>query len=361
MLGAFRDGNPSAQQVVGLLLHLAPGFLSDVFWQGCTGGATRQSIHGSRFSTDHRRPQTAPCSTPRSRIGRLRARTSHKQRQTPQDNRCSTGYAQGSLSSKTTTSNAQATEVLQSTTTGEPSPPRTRRQPTSSSPVTDRLVGVDDDPLIPTSAAIDRVLRDGRATWTAFLNRADSLPPHVFPAGFGDPSIVLKDVPALPAHLPKHRSVVGRALWHVPDPEHEPENNAGNGEFSFQYLHGRRKYFQLSVPEPVECHVCYSDPALSSHGLSNAQSGLSILTMCWSYILSARLLELQGTKAVYSQHYLLPVTAKAFKAVAGEIPLELGSASQRLVRWLYAILSPRPGWSTTGSPGFPTLGRLLFF
>ena len=59
MLGALRDGNPSAQQVVGLLFHLAPGFLSDVVWQGCSGGATRQSIHGPRCSTDHHRPQTA--------------------------------------------------------------------------------------------------------------------------------------------------------------------------------------------------------------------------------------------------------------------------------------------------------------
>ncbi|KAK3382798.1 hypothetical protein B0T24DRAFT_23179 [Lasiosphaeria ovina] len=96
----------------------------------------------------------------------------------------------------------------------------------SSSPVLDRLIGVDDDGddddlLIPPSATIDRVFRDGRATWTAFLKRANSHPAHVFPAGgVGDPSIMLKHVPALPAHLPHHGHIAGRPLWHVPDPDH---------------------------------------------------------------------------------------------------------------------------------------------
>ncbi|KAK0734485.1 hypothetical protein B0T26DRAFT_670776 [Lasiosphaeria miniovina] len=40
----------------------------------------------------------------------------------------------------------------------------------------------DDDLPIPPSAAINRVFRDGRATLTAFLKRANSLPAHAFPA-----------------------------------------------------------------------------------------------------------------------------------------------------------------------------------
>jgi len=147
-----------------------------------------------------------------------------------------------------------------------PSPTRssssTSSASSSSSPISDRLIGVDDgddDPLIPTSAAIDRVFRDGRATWTAFLKRANSLPAHAFPAGVGDPSIMLKDVPALPAHLPRHGHIAGRPLWHVPDPEHEGDR-AVQG-LDFQYLHGRRVYFHVSRPKPVECHI-YSHPPL---------------------------------------------------------------------------------------------------
>ena len=223
----------------------------------------------------------------------------------------------------------------------------------SSSPVSDRLIGVDDgddNPLIPTSAAIERVFRDGRATWTAFLKRANSLPAHAFPAGLGDPSVMLKDVPALPAHLPRHGHIAGRPLWHVPDPEHEGDG-AVQG-LDLQYLHGRRVYFSVSSLRPVECHV-YSHPPLPGHELLSAQRGLSILTMCWSYILSVRLLELQRRKPVYSQHCLLPVTAKAFKPSAGEMLLDLGaSASPKLLKWLCAIISPRPGWTADGG-GFP--------
>jgi hypothetical protein len=60
--------------------------------------------------------------------------------------------------------------------------------------------------------------------------------------------------------------------------------------------------------------------------------------------LSVRLLELQGRKAVYSKHSLVPVPAHSFRVVAGEFHLDLSLASRRLVRWLCAILSPKPGW-----------------
>ena len=58
---------------------------------------------------------------------------------------------------------------------------------TTTSPLPDRLIGADDDLLIPTAAVIDRVFRDGRATWTRFNKLADSLPPRLFPPGFGIP------------------------------------------------------------------------------------------------------------------------------------------------------------------------------
>ena len=223
---------------------------------------------------------------------------------------------------------------------------------TSSSPLPDRLVGADDDLLIPTAAAIHRVFRDGRATWTRFVKLADSLPPRLFPAGFGDPAIMLKDVPALPASLPSQGCLVGRPLWRIPDPE-QPSSKRGDEKLDLQYSHGIRKFLPLSYPSPVECRV-YSHPPLPGHGLLYAQRGLAVLTMCWSYILSIRLLELQGRRPVYSRDSsLLPVSAKAFRAMPGKVPLYLGaSASRQLVRWLCAVLAPKPGWSAdTG--GFP--------
>ncbi|KAK4038466.1 hypothetical protein C8A01DRAFT_47926 [Parachaetomium inaequale] len=187
----------------------------------------------------------------------------------------------------------------------------------SSSPISDRLIGVgdgDDDPLIPPSAAIDRTSPPSR-----LICRAMATSPG------------------------------GR--WHVPDPEHEGDT-AVQG-LDLQYLHGRRVYFPVSYPKPVECYV-YAHPPLPGHDLLSARRGLSILTIYWSYILSVRLLELQRKKLIYSQYCLLPVTAKRFKPSASEILLDLGVlASPKLVRWLCAILSPRPGWAVDDGGGCP--------
>ncbi len=106
----------------------------------------------------------------------------------------------------------------------------------TSSPLPDTLVGADNDLLILSSADIERVYYEGRATWTRFLQMADSLPAYAFPAGFGDPSIMLKDVPALLANLPKRGFISGRPLWYVPDPE--PEADVGKLHLDLQYSYG---------------------------------------------------------------------------------------------------------------------------
>ncbi|KAL2176555.1 uncharacterized protein P884DRAFT_260573 [Thermothelomyces heterothallicus CBS 202.75] len=216
----------------------------------------------------------------------------------------------------------------------------------SSSDIPDKLIGADHDLLIPSSADIDRVFHNGRATWARFARLAEALPLHAFPAEFANLSIMLKDVPALPDNLPKRGFIIGRPLWHVPDPDHTDDTE--KLEWDLQYAHGVRKFFHLSYPTPIECRV-YSQPAIPGHALLTAQRGLSFLTMCWSYILSVRILELQGSKPVYSRFSLLPVSAKTFRATAGEVVLNLGaSASRRLVRWLCAVLSPKPGWLADG-------------
>jgi hypothetical protein len=55
---------------------------------------------------------------------------------------------------------------------------------------------------------------------------------------------MLKDVPALPANLPKRGFISGRPLWYVPDPEHKA--GAGKPHLDLQYSHGVQKSFQLS-------------------------------------------------------------------------------------------------------------------
>lgn len=67
--------------------------------------------------------------------------------------------------------------------------------------------------------------------------------------------------------------------------------------------------------------------------------------LCWSYIISARSLEPQGRKALYSPHVAPLRSLKDAKSNPGEFVLDiLGPASRELLRWLCAILAPKPGW-----------------
>ncbi|KAK3903204.1 hypothetical protein C8A05DRAFT_14821 [Staphylotrichum tortipilum] len=224
----------------------------------------------------------------------------------------------------------------------------------SSTAPPDTLTGAADDPLIPTTAEIERVFHDGRATWTRLVKAAKALPLHVLPVGCADPSIMLQDVPALPARLPRKGGfLTGRPLWHVPDPEadcaRDEKPDLASDHLDFQYSHGVCKHFRLSFSKPVACSVHAAQPPSPDDGLQASQKGLAILTMCWSYILSARLLELQGRKVVYTQHFL-PTATSTLQDTASDIILKLpASTSPALVRWLAALLSPTPGWSGDGN------------
>jgi hypothetical protein len=162
---------------------------------------------------------------------------------------------------------------------------------------------------------------------------------------------MLKDVPALPANLSKRGFISGQPLWHVPDPEHEAD--AGKLRLDLQYSHGVQKFFQLSLPKPIEFCV-YTHPPLPGHELLDAQRGLSVLAMCWSYILSARFLELQGKKAVYTQPSLMLIAVKGkarFRVATpngpasfypNEPPPDSAQATELLIELcgLYGLLEP---------------------
>ncbi|KAJ2991221.1 hypothetical protein NUW58_g2594 [Xylaria curta] len=180
------------------------------------------------------------------------------------------------------------------------------------------LVGRDCDPLIPSSAQINLVWGRGRATWKALVATAEK----GWPTWLMDPSIMLKDIPALPHNI-RGRRLSGRPVWRVPDVNRTAKD-----------VYGADKHFLLSIPAPIECRM--SDKASFYDRTQTSESatpkGLSILVLLWSYILSARLLELQGRRAVLH----LPA-----------------SASLALVRWLCALLSPQPGWETDNKHDFP--------
>ena len=82
---------------------------------------------------------------------------------------------------------------------------------TTSSTIPDKLVGANNNPLIPTPADIARVFNEGRAILTHFVRLAESLPVKVFPAELRDPLVMLQDVPAIPDTLPKRGFIIRAA------------------------------------------------------------------------------------------------------------------------------------------------------
>ncbi|KAF5026210.1 hypothetical protein F66182_1707 [Fusarium sp. NRRL 66182] len=212
-----------------------------------------------------------------------------------------------------------------------------------------------DDPLIPKQCDVHRVFHDGCHTWQQFLSQALALPRGTLPPGL-DPSVMLQDMPPLPDSVPSKGVLAGAPTWLVPDPE--PCHRDG-ADLDLNSVTGTTKYFRLSYPEPINCFISL-DPSTCHYGnptgtadASNAPQGLAILTMCWSYIFSARLLQLQDRKIHFTNSSLRPVPINTVGNLASnEILVHLPTeASLRLVHWLCAILAPRPGWAADDKGG----------
>lgn len=73
--------------------------------------------------------------------------------------------------------------------------------------------------------------------------------------------------------------------------------------------------------------------------------------MCWSYIFSVRLLEIQGREVRYTLRRLWPNSTRQCPLVADS---DLEDASPPLIRWLCAILSADMGWQTQDEKQLPS-------
>ncbi|KAL5620220.1 hypothetical protein FOBRF1_003466 [Fusarium oxysporum] len=212
-----------------------------------------------------------------------------------------------------------------------------------------------DDPLMPKQLDVRRIFHNGRYTWQQLVSQALALPRGTFPPGL-DPSIMLQDMPPLPESVPPKGVLAGAPTWLVPDPE--PRVRDGP-DFDLDNVIGTTKYFRLSYPSPINC-IISSDPSACHYGnlagtadASNAPQGLAILTVCWSYILSTRLLQLQNRKIHFTDSCLRPVPINTIGDLAqNEILVHLpNGVSSRLVHWLCAILASQSGWAADGQGG----------
>ncbi|KAG5778133.1 hypothetical protein H9Q73_008205 [Fusarium xylarioides] len=222
---------------------------------------------------------------------------------------------------------------------------------TPASPPDPSLINEDDDPLIPPISDVYRIFGDGKATWESFLDQANRLPPGLWPADALDPYLTLVDVPSLPNQLPRSDWLYGRPRWELPldiggmeCEDHLPDSKTTT------LTHGRRVSFRLQIKDPIRCDIC---PDAASYALGSGAettNSLAVLVMCWSYILSVRLLEMQGREVRYTMDRLWPDTPQRQRGNVVDVDLE--SASPSLIRWLCAILNPKIGWQARD------LGRL---
>jgi hypothetical protein len=209
----------------------------------------------------------------------------------------------------------------------------------SSTSATIHLHGSDDDLLVPTDAEIRRIFHTARRTWQRFVSLATSIPPGYMPRGTSSPSIMLKDVPPIPEHkATRTGGIEGVPVWRRRTGE-DQEVTCENQEVE-TLVHGLGKSVSLVRKVPKTCRLALG----TCPPPDTAPRGLGILTLCWSYIISTRLLELQNRTARYSKCCLRPRVASAYVPGPAEYVVNLPSpASPDLIRWLCAILAPGLG------------------
>lgn len=118
-------------------------------------------------------------------------------------------------------------------------------------------------------------------------------------------------------------------------------------------MHDLGKSIPLLAREPLACRLSSAPDFYCYRGTrtSDPPRRLGVLTLCWSYIMSMRLLELQRRPVKYSNCCLRPTLATQYVASPADVVLDLGTpASCDLVRWLCAVLAPGLGWKVGGSP-----------
>ncbi|CZT01519.1 uncharacterized protein RCO7_02107 [Rhynchosporium graminicola] len=205
------------------------------------------------------------------------------------------------------------------------------------------LVGFENDPLIPSTEQINHTFLRTQKIWERYLACANSLPSGCVAAAVLKPAVLLHQIPRLPRHLPRKRSITGESVWHVPNPELLPSSDAE--EWDPDHVHGVKKTFLLSVSTPTEFRISVQP----SFRLNDTQSnGIAILVPLWSYIFTVRFLEMQNRSIWYSSNQLIPILVKRYRPQPDDIVIHLGTASRDLIRWLCAILAPDLGWSITG-------------
>lgn len=222
-----------------------------------------------------------------------------------------------------------------------------------------KLVGKQNDPLIPTARDIFRVFFEGERAWTIVVSEALLLPRDSLPLGFSDLSRMLKHVPSLPDRI--IGGLRGQPIWRIPGVE-DSEDEQDFPNLSDTEVHNEsKKECQLSFLNPIRCKITTEEDSRKPCAApgSKTYNSLMLLSFCWAYILSVRLLELRGKMPRYNSRVIQPITPAEVNSFPGAVNIHLPNpASRKLTKWICALLTPRSGWEANEG-GYPPWATTL--
>ncbi|RDL30817.1 uncharacterized protein BP5553_10162 [Venustampulla echinocandica] len=203
-------------------------------------------------------------------------------------------------------------------------------------------VAQSDDSVIPSNEQIQKVLIKSHNHWQQYIKEATEQPSTVFDCiEFRG---LIDRTPAIPPHrlLRRNgRAAYGQSTWHF-----SPQDKCSLGE-----LKGHLRPMILGITNPT---ICTTEGSSFRHWggdiVENPEpgNGLAILVFAWAYILSARLVELQGGSVRYTE-VLAPIAGveSRVQATSRDVVVDLENVDSIAARWWRAILAHGQGWRAT--------------
>ncbi|KAF2181183.1 hypothetical protein K469DRAFT_671232 [Zopfia rhizophila CBS 207.26] len=207
----------------------------------------------------------------------------------------------------------------------------------------------DGDHLRPTPRQSSKILSRSRRLWRQLLHSASFM--KCYPLSCSNIEILLNQTPSIPDH-PNIKEIVenkllfleGSSQWNIGRSKRCGIDNATKKSRSQKVL--------IGLDMPGVCHladdILPTWPGFES-GLNKSSSGnyLAILVLGWSYVLSARLLELrkksEKDKILYTDNKAMVFTNSA-PSEDGCFSVYIGDVDTHECRWWAAILATGCGW-----------------
>ena len=149
-------------------------------------------------------------------------------------------------------------------------------------------------------------------------------------------------------------------MWNVASPDiRTPAFARKDDVWDPELVYGVQKDFDLWISESTKFGITSRDD-IFRHCTSGVQpsedapNGLAVCTIYWSYIISARLLEMRKKPRKFCST-LVPVLAKDLDPQPNDIVIDLSGASAGLVRWLCTLLAPDSQWRVQRLPPWATI------